>query len=440
MLAELVRKLKIEGQSTSGRLRVRTANAILRRFEKLFDKQKKKHTAVISEILQRHCLLMAVRFRTLMVDAAELMEEADSVLDDINRTLVRRIPAKERERPKEERLQRNAEKREKKRAQKAERAAQKENRARKKDKTTAVSPTATGAPVRKFTSYGMSTAVEINEKLKPAVSEVSRLTEEARAIMAAIQHTKPHIRRMPVSKLATAQAFNQTLGYAVQDILRLTEDARTIMSTIQQRKQKHQRQRTQQTQWRHLRRWGRDTTIVSLQPDTSPKVLLDTAYKARRTSISMMRAFKKRVRSIKALIRQRKHDLRKFINTNSGVVQDRRRRRIRRVSQPVHVVRYPSSRSRTVRNQTVPALQKGKRFARFRTVMQRQPGFRSVMQQRQSVMQERKQKRDELAATVAGWLGGGGSASNDGSGLGSLLDTSVKDENRNGRGGRRRRR
>jgi len=375
-----------------------------------------------------------------MVDAADLVEEADSVLDGINRELVRRIPAKERERSKEERLERNAEKREKKRAQKAERAAQKENRARKKDKTNAVPPTATGAPIRKFTSYGMSTAVEINEKLKPAVSEVSRLTEEARAIMAAIQHTKPHIRRMPVSKLATAQAFNQTLGYAVQDILLLTEEARTIMTTIQQRKQQHKRQRTQQIQWRHLRRWGRDTTIVSLKPDTSPKVLLDTAYKARRTSISMMRAFKKRVRSIKALIRQRKHDPRKLTNVNSRTVETRRRRRIRRVSPSVHVVRYPSSRSRTVRNQTVPALQKGKRFARFRTVMQRQPGFRTVTQQRQSVMEERKQKRDELAATVAGWLGGGGSASSDKSGLESLLSTAEKDEERDGRGGRRRRR
>ncbi|KAI4627118.1 uncharacterized protein J4E87_004460 [Alternaria ethzedia] len=392
----------------------------------------------MSEIWQRHCLLMAVRFRTLMVDAADLMEQADSVLDDINRKLVRRIPAKERERPKEERLARNAEKREKKRAQKAERAAQKEDRARRKDKTNATSPTATGAPIRKFTSYGMSTAVEIDEKLKPAVSEVSRLTEEARAIMAAIQHTKPHIRRMPVSKLATAQAFNQTLGYAVQDILNLTEEARTIMSTIQQRKQQHQRQRTQQTQWRHLRRWGRDTTIVSLKPDTSPKLLLDTAYKARRTSISMMRAFKKRVRSIKALIRQRKCDLRKLIKARPGVVQTQRRRRIRRVNLPVHVVRYPSGR-RTVRNQTVPALQKGKRFARFRTVMQRQPGFRTVTQQRQSVMEERRQKRDELAATVAGWLGGGGSAGGDRSGLGSLLDT-AEDEGRAGSGGRRRRR
>jgi len=117
-------------------------------------------------------------------------------------------------------------------------------------------------------------------------------------------------------------------------------------------------------------------------------------------------------------------------------VQTQRRRRIRRVSLPVHVVRYPSGR-RTLRNQTVPALQKGKRFARFRTVMQRQPGFRTVNQQRQSVMEERKQKRDELAATVAGWLGGGGDSSGDKSGLGSLLDTSVKDENR---GGRRRRR
>ncbi|KAI4688022.1 uncharacterized protein J4E84_004950 [Alternaria hordeiaustralica] len=393
----------------------------------------------MSGIRQRHCLLLAVRFRTLMVDAADLMEQADFVLDDINRKLVRRIPAKEREKPKEERLERNAEKREKKKAQKAERAAQKENRARKKDKTTAVSPTATGAPIRKFTSYGMSTAVEINEKLKPAVSEVSRLTEEARAIMATIQHTKPHIRRMPVSKLATAQAFNQTLGYAVRDILRLTEEARTIMNTIQQRKQQHKRQRTQQTQWRHLRRWGRDTTIVSLKPDTSPKVLLDMAYKARRTSISMMRAFKKRVRSIKALIRQRKRDLRKWINAKPGIVQTQRRRRIRRVSPSVHVVRYPSGR-RTVRNQTVPALQVGKRFARFRTVMQRQPGFRTVTQQRQSVMEERKQKRDELAATVASWLGGGGSAGHDKSGLGSLFATAENDEERDGRGGRRRRR
>ncbi|KAI4952639.1 hypothetical protein J4E91_003111 [Alternaria rosae] len=335
-VAELVRKLKIEGQSTSGRLRVRTANAILRRFEKFFDQHKTKHTAVMSEIRQRHCLLMAVRFRTLMVDATDLMEEADSILDGVNRKLVRRVPAKEREKSKTERLERNAEKREKKRAQKAEKAAQEEKRARRKVMTNAVLPTATGAPIRKFASYGMSTAAEINKRLQPAVSEVSRLTEEARAIMAAIQHTKPHIRRMPVSKLATAQAFNQTLGYAVQEILRLTEEARTIMITIRQRKRQYRRQRTQQT---------------------------------------------------------------------------RRRRRIRRVSPPVHIVRYPS-RSWMVRKKTVPALPKGKRSEGIRTVMQRQPGFRAATQ-RQSVIQERKQKRDELAATVASWLGGGGSTSND---------------------------
>jgi hypothetical protein len=271
---------------------------------------------------------MAVRFRTLMVDATDLMEEADSILDGVNRKLVRRVPAKEREKSKTERLERNAEKREKKRAQKAERAAQEEKRARTKVMTNAVLPTATGAPIRKFASYGMSTAAEINKRLQPAVSEVSRLTEEARAIMAAIQHTKPHIRRMPVSKLATAQAFNQTLGYAVQEILRLTEEARTIMITI--------RQRTQQI---------------------------------------------------------------------------RRRGRIRRVSPPVHIVRYPS-RSWMMRKKTVPALPKGKRSEGIRTVMQRQPGFRAATQ-RQSVIQERKQKRDELAATVASWLGGGGSTSND---------------------------
>ena len=153
----------------------------------------------------------------------------------------------------------------------------------------------------------------------------------------------------------------------------------------------------------------------------------------------MMRAFKKRVRSIRALIRQRKHDLRKLINAKSGIVQTQRRRRIRRVSPPVHVVRYPSGR-RTVRTQTVPALQKGKRFARFRTVMQRQPGFRTVNQQRQSVMEERKQKRDELAATVASWLGGGGSSGGDKSGLGSLFPTAERNEERDVRGGRRRRR
>lgn len=271
-----------------------------------------------------------------MVDAADLMEEADSILDGINRKLVRRVPAKEREKSKTERLERNTEKREKKRAQKAERAAQKENRARRNVMTNAVLPTATGAPIRKFASYGISTAAEINKKLRPAVFEVSRLTEEARAIMAAIQHTKPHIRKMPVSKLATAQAFNQTLGYAVQEILRLTEEARTIMITIRQRKRQYRRQRTQQT---------------------------------------------------------------------------RRRRRIRRVSPPVHIVRYPSQ-SWMVRKKTVPALPKGKRSAGIRTVMQRQPGFRTATQ-RQSVIQERKQKRDELAATVASWLGGSGSTSND---------------------------
>ena len=73
-------------------------------------------------------------------------------------------------------------------------------------------------------------------------------------------------------------------------------------------------------------------------------------------------------------------------------------------------------------------------------MMQRQPGFGTVNQQRQSVMEERKQKRDELAATVAGWLGGGGGAGGDKSGPGSLLDMSVKEENRDGRGGRRSRR
>jgi hypothetical protein len=417
-VAELVRKLKIEGHPTSGRLRVRTANAIMRRFEKFLDKQKANHKAVISAIRQRDCQLMAVRFRTAMIEVADLMEEADSVLDSVNRKLVRRVSSKDRGAAKRERLDKKAGKREKKaqKAQKAERAEQKENRARKMGEKRA---TTTGAPIRKFASFGLSTSSEINKKLQPAVSEVSRLTEEARAIMATIKHSKPHIRRMPVSKLATSQALNQTLGYAIQEILHVTEEARTILATIQQRKR--------QSSWRFIRRWGRDATSVPLQSVSSPTELLQSAHRMLREARVGIRRLRKEVNIIGTLIRQRKYFLRRSTTDKRRIVQDRSLR-IRRISPyTLRVSHYPS-RSRIVQEKRGVRVRSQLSTVKFRSSTQRHP------------ILEKKRKSDELAATVASWLGGGGSASNDKSGLDALLATVEREESQDRRGGRRRRR
>jgi hypothetical protein len=113
---------------------------------------------------------MIVRFRTITVEVANLAEELDSVLHDIQRRPVRRIPSEGKGKLKREKLERSAERKEKKKAQSPSR---KESATQKDNKTQSVSRTATAVPIRKFLSYGMSTSSEINNKVQPAVSEVS---------------------------------------------------------------------------------------------------------------------------------------------------------------------------------------------------------------------------------------------------------------------------
>jgi hypothetical protein len=320
---------------------------------------------------------MIVRFRTITVEVANLAEELDSVLHDIQRRPVRRIPSEGKGKLKREKLERSAERKEKKKAQSPSR---KESATQKDNKTQSVSRTATAVPIRKFLSYGMSTSSEINNKVQPAVSEVSCLTEEARAIMANIQQYRPRIRKMPVSKLATSQALNQTLGYAVQEVLHLTEEARTIMATIQQRKR--------QSSWRFIRRWGRDTTALPVGPGTSPTDLLTWARRNLRAWTLGIKYLKKEVNLVGTLIRQRKRSLRKPGISEPRIIKDQRLR-VRRVRHhTINVVRHPSQ-SWVVR----------------KTASNQGSGLSSIRQK----ITEKKRKRNELALTVESWLKGGGS-------------------------------
>ncbi|CAN9194316.1 unnamed protein product [Alternaria alternata] len=383
---ELVRKLKIEGHATTGRLRVRTAKAIMRRFEKSFDKNKMKHREIMTMIRRRDVRLTMMRFKAIMVEAANLVEEANFVLGNNYHTPVRRISSKKRGKSERQNLAGSTLKREETKAGKAPRAEpklRKEIKAEKEKNVRPVSSTTTGVPIRKFLSLGTTISIEINKRVQSGVLEVSRLTEEARAVLAAIQQYRPKIRRMPVSKLATPQALNQTLGYAIQEILHLTEEARTIMATIQQRKR--------QSSWRFIRRWGRDADLMPIGPGTSPMDLLAYARRNSRTWQLGIQHLKKEVNMIKTRIRQRKRAHRKSV-TGSPRITKEERLRVRRVRHAViNVVQYPS-RSWVVRKQPVSGESSKARLLRLR-----------------QKVSEKKSKKEGLALTVEQWLTGGGS-------------------------------
>ncbi|KAH6862594.1 hypothetical protein B0T12DRAFT_100220 [Alternaria alternata] len=385
-VSELVRKLKIEGHATTGRLRVRTAKAIMRRFEKSFDKNKMKHREIMTMIRRRDVRLTMMRFKAIMVEAANLVEEANFVLGNNYHTPVRRISSKKRGKSERQNLAGSTLKREETKAGKAPRAEpklRKEIKAEKEKNVRPVSSTTTGVPIRKFLSLGTTISIEINKRVQSGVLEVSRLTEEARAVLAAIQQYRPKIRRMPVSKLATPQALNQTLGYAIQEILHLTEEARTIMATIQQRKR--------QSSWRFIRRWGRDADLMPIGPGTSPMDLLAYARRNSRTWQLGIQHLKKEVNMIKTRIRQRKRAHRKSV-TGSPRITKEERLRVRRVRHAViNVVQYPS-RSWVVRKQPVSGESSKARLLRLR-----------------QKVSEKKSKKEGLALTVEQWLTGGGS-------------------------------
>jgi hypothetical protein len=359
---------------------------------------------------------MQVKFRELMVNVVNTLYEAEYLLDDIEfqNQLVKRVLSKEEEKSRAENRRKMAERRQKKRARSMSR---KDNTAYNTDEIDSPSLAPIGVPIRKFVSFGTSTSTEINKKVQSAVSEVSRLTEDARAIMATIQQSKPHIRRMPVSKLATPQALNQTLGYAIQEILHLTEEARTIMVTIQQRKR--------QTSWRFIRRWGRDTIAVPpVGSGTSPTDLLAWAHRNLRSWSLGTKYLKKQVNIINTLIRQRK---RAHGKPKPRIIKQQRLRVRQRQVRPraLNVVHYPSQ-SWVVHKVPVNRESRDARLVRLR----------------QSIA-DKKSKRDGLAQTVESWLTGGGSYANGlpaKSGFESLLESAEQQERRDAKGARQQQR
>ncbi|KAG9194246.1 hypothetical protein G6011_04281 [Alternaria panax] len=381
-VSELVRKLKIEGHPTTGRLRVRTAKAIMRRLEKFFEKNKTKFREIMTSIRQRDVRFIIMKFRTIMVEAANTVEEADSLLGKFRHKPVRAVLSKERGKLKGERLARNALKKEKKNVQKTLSTSRKENKAEKEDETQSVSSTTTRVPIRRFVSFGEAIFSEVNKKARSAISEVSRLTEEARGVLATAQQYRPRIRKMPVSKLATSQALNQTLGYAIREVLHLTEEARTIMATIQQRKR--------QSSWRFIRRWGRATNLLPAGPGTSPTDLLKYARRNSQAWQLGIQYLGKEVNTINTLIRQRKYAHRKSVTSKPRITKEERLR-VRRIRQnAIRVVRYPS-RSWVVQKSLVVRESRKARLLRLR--------------QKKA---EKKSKKEGLAMTVEQWLKAGG--------------------------------